>query len=60
MGKDIHIKMDDSWYERWQKCGKYFGQRSAVLRSLVKKAVVQMEKQPDIVEELKKEEGKES
>jgi hypothetical protein len=46
MSGDIHIKLDDSWYERWRNCSVYFGQRSSMLRQLVKKLIVQLESQP--------------
>lgn len=45
MSGDIHVKLDDSWFERWQKCGTFFGQRSAVLRLVVKKVIVELENQ---------------
>ena len=45
---DIHVKIDNAWFERWKKCSKFRGQRSGLLQSLIKKLIVVLEQQKEV------------
>ena len=45
---DIHIKLEDTWFERWKKCSRFRGQRSAIVQRLIKKLIVLLEEQKEI------------
>ncbi len=45
---DIHVKLEDTWFERWKKCSRFRGQRSAIVQRLVKKLIVLLENQEEI------------
>lgn len=44
----IHVRMEESWFDRWQKCGKYRGQRAILLQSLIKRLIVVLEGQEEL------------
>jgi len=50
---DIHIKIEDSWFERWTKCSKFRGQRSSIVQRFIKKLIVVLEEQKEIPFEIK-------
>lgn len=50
---DIHIKIEDSWFERWTKCSKFRGQRSAIVQRFIRKLIVVLEEQKEIPFEIK-------
>lgn len=43
--RDLHIRVDDDTFERWQTCAKHYGQRSHIMRKLIKQAIEYLEKQ---------------
>jgi hypothetical protein len=45
---DIHVKLDDSWFERWKNCSKFRGQRATLLQSLIKRLIVVLEGQEEL------------
>jgi nickel-dependent lactate racemase len=45
---DIHVKLENSWFERWKKCSRFRGQRSAIVQRLLKKLIVLLESQEEI------------
>ena len=42
--RDIHVKVDDDLFERWQKCAEHYGRRSYIMRRLLRKAIEELEK----------------
>ena len=50
---DIHIKIEDSWFDRWTRCSKFRGQRSSIVQRFIKKLIVVLEEQKEIPFEIK-------
>ena len=50
---DIHIKIEDSWFQRWLKCSKFRGQRSYLVQQFIKKLIVVLEGQKETQFEIK-------
>ena len=50
---DIHIKIEDSWFERWLRCSKFRGQRSYLVQQYIKKLIVVLESQKEMPFEIK-------
>lgn len=45
---DVHVRLDKSWFDRWQKCGTFRGQRATLLQSLLKRLIVVLEGQEEL------------
>lgn len=51
--KDIHLRVDDDLFNRWQNCTKHYGQRAYIARKLVREAIEFLEKQVEPEAQLK-------